>query len=133
MKQLLFKVWDFEQNCWIENSTGFDWWFIDEDGDMALRQRLNHAVPYTPGRFDILLWTGQKDREGKDVYDGHLVEPAFAPGIWCVIFSRGSWVLTKMNHSKTKMIEGLPGLGGMAYSKIIGHKHENPKLLKEIE
>ena len=143
MDHLLFKVWDVEGNdgkgCWIEDSTGFDWWCIGDDGKVMLLSSMagspvgvihpepDEIVPYAPGRFDILLWSGEKDKNDDDIYDGHIfggnvhlrgVVERQPNGSYDVVFTRkdlGHWPVTDPRISR---------------SIIKGHRYTHPHLLK---
>ncbi len=139
MKQVLFKVWDFEGNdgkgCWIEDSKGFNAWWVDSNGEVCLGK--DHPIAgkiafcYTPGRFDILLWTGRKDKYGEDIYDGHIMGG----------HPHGNAVVSYDEEGACFMCgSDLEGDAAMLTNaldncrnewKIIGHKHTHPQLLPQ--
>jgi uncharacterized phage protein (TIGR01671 family) len=87
---------------------------------------------WVTGDFVLLQYTGLKDGEGKEVYEGDIIEAKnFAPERYVVEFIQGAFCL---NHPKMKgyaMDINLmyPSTGCMF--KIIGNIQENPELLNQ--
>lgn len=151
MKQLLYKVYDLEQNCWIENSKGFDSWSMAPQGYIELWENTctkefvheglsGHLIKYNNDRFDILLSANKKDDHGNDLYDGDLVRYQVYPkrktkspsNILCVTWKDHVWGWT-LNYPGDVRCE--PGFLLPAECKLekIGHKHTHPDLMKEVE
>ncbi len=156
MKTILYKVWDFEggkdgKGGWIEDSTGFSCWVLSPEGKVVLRAYISGGrsivVPYTPGRFDILLWTGEKDRKGNDIYDGHLIQRDVSETYTKEYFESET---KHQFHNAVGMVKLVPfGFDvelisdhadwafydpqGRCWDNrevtIVGHKYENPELL----
>jgi uncharacterized phage protein (TIGR01671 family) len=142
MREIKFRAWNIEikEMIYLENS-GLQ--FFDFEGNYSLGFTVDgysgfwaHEQYDSPTKkaklFPIMQYTGLKDKNGKEIYEGDLCllyNPYNGlPALGCaqVIFSYayvGGWVLTS-NHgdllnigTRTKDIE------------IIGNIHKNPDLL----
>ena len=121
MKQLKYRVWDHEQKCWIEDSEGFGWWTIDTEGKIELHKWPDNTIPYTPGRFDILLWTGGYDKKKNEIYDGHIIQ---ATRYNSLTGSKRPPYIYVVEMTDTGFV--WDSVGSL---EIIGHKHTHPELL----
>lgn len=153
MKQLLYKVWDFERGGWIEDSPDFDSWSMAPEGYIELWHNAcqgsdddylsGHRIEYIPDRFDILLWTGIKDKNGEDIYDGHIVKLSYGiPPTFDILvieyadnetiadISVSGWWMRNIRRA------GYAASLCKTYEndlEIIGHKYTHSHLLKEIK
>ena len=140
MKQLIYLVWDFEQGCWIEDSTGFDEWAIDPSGYIELWDNECH-VPYTPGRFDILLWTGKQTKKGGEIYDGTIIKHndiTWTKGedVIAVVFWDKEYGEFRLHHDgKHEWAFECPDGPTCVWwqFEIIGNKYDNPDLVSGKE
>lgn len=148
MDKLLYKIWDREQKCWIEESThdnGIDMTYvITSDGcvqlldfdDCGNRSLNEHYIDSAPGRFDILLWAGKKDKAGDDIYDGHLLKCKWE-GTVAVVVRQGAQFEALYTSppchpgGPRRVFDMLRFTSPMC--TIVGHVHTNPGLLKEAK
>jgi len=130
MREIKFRAWvgeemideDYNDDHYIltiEECTPrvFEW----HDGDCA---------EYAPAVAEIMQYTGLKDKNGKEIYEGDIVRG------WC--HDRQKLFIVKFNSSKYTcgfIAETPNGLGHVELwyegYKVIGNIHENPELLVE--
>ena len=143
MKQLKYTVWDFEGNdgkgCWIGDSKAVTgWWYLNKNGEIVLEWG-GVIESYTPGRFDILLWTGENYPNGEGIYNGDIVEIDDTKIGAKEIYQGEVYYCTDytLESNPCYAIWALGKHGGHARMspsiKKLGHKYTHPGLLKEIE
>ena len=139
--ELKFRVWDTEQEIWIEDD-----FHIDRDGNIVRfdNDGREWVEPTSQKRYILMLYTGLQDKHGKEIYEGDIVF-----NHWTNINGRElgqRWVVKYGTHS----VEGhdyysneAAGFyydhGGDTYNiislpgevEIIGNRWENPELMEE--
>jgi len=102
-------------------------WYLTEERYyyFTLSEYANdYSIRYKVQNSDKELYTGLKDKTGKEIYEGDIVE--FSKGIGQIIYSGGEYSIEYNND--------LFNLGFHHHNneiKIVGNIYENPELLKE--
>lgn len=145
MKKLKFRVWDKNRKKFADQINRF---LFDKNGNInfityidktnktkdILESELESEKHYIK-EFEIMQWTGLKDRNGKEVYVGDIVKGYFNAD---VIESHICLILTdkeKKEGCRYFLVENM--LFGYEYPipneiEIVGNKYENPELLKKV-
>jgi len=92
------------------------------ENDLSARSWLFHNLDKSPDLI-IMEYTGLKDRNHKDIYEGDILKNFFNVNLYVVEFKRGEFVCEK----------GIHVLGRSLWEKaeIIGNIYENPELIQQ--
>jgi uncharacterized phage protein (TIGR01671 family) len=116
-REFKFRVWDIKNKSWVDDTCGID--IVDG----RLFQNVANHLPYEDmDNFIIQQFTGLKDKNGKEIYEGDIV--IFDTFNCLIEFDYGQfWI---------KQVKGLRFDIYLRDKKIevIGNIFENPDLLK---
>jgi uncharacterized phage protein (TIGR01671 family) len=142
MREIKFRAWDKEKkemfyNFCISNTGG--WFGNDKDDDED-----NLFDHYDFDKIEIMQYTGLKDKNGKEVYEGDVVkvldgtllllnrdwiDPKKEEITCQVVFYRGCFVLQTLNINPYYIDLYKDG---RYYLEVIGNIYESPELLEGI-
>lgn len=131
MRQIKFRVWDTESKQFLEEIPRYeewlDAWIRDGDGasfDDCVDDPFININPETfNGRLIYQQWTGLTDKDGKEIYDGDIVQylDSLDEETWSkeVVFDKGYFGLSRgKNVSPTYLF------GYINICKVIGHIYD---------
>ncbi len=124
MRELKFRVWDNENKSY-DDPYSYAYYALTQDGGLDFYCHGDHMDKADPDTYIIEQYTGLKDKNGKDIYEGDILESTWncdrAVVIWNDVEGEWEHYADFNTHSK------------YSGSVIIGNIHENPELLKEAE
>lgn len=116
MREIKFRAWDKEyperKMSYSRDWANYDWGDLIQDKE----------------RFEVMQYTGLKDKNGKEIYEGDILEGF---GKWVVMFSNGKFIFQLQKRNKRGFD---PESIDFDFVAVIGNIYENPELLtKEKE
>ena len=133
MKEIKFRVWDKDRKKFAKQITSLK---FDRDGNInlvvyldrvnKLREILDNEKIYC-NNFEIMQYTGLKDKNGKEIYEGDIVKIFFDSEkyeAFLVEYDNLCWQLREIGQL-------LWDYCNLYECEVVGNIYENPELLKE--
>ena len=127
MKGLKFRVWDIERECYLDETELAG---VTPDGKYILYiEEEEISKLEIEGNYIIEQYTGLKDKNGKEIYEGDIVT---LDGEWEVIKDTDCSVISFENGC-FRVGGGYENEAGRYLSdwRVIGNVHQNADLLEE--
>ena len=132
MREIKFRVWDKKNNKMFDDITGE---FINE-----IETTVNQTLDFVKrsGMVEVMQFTGLLDKNGKEIYEGDIVEFEYLEELHQSVKLKGIFVFNEdelryeidvLNNEDYTCLS-YTGNGTFFGFKIMGNKFENPELLK---
>lgn len=137
MREIKFRMWDDKYKVMVDDTYEMFWYYTDGCG---------HSIAETIGfyetqkvnkrkRFHLMQFTGIKDYDGKDIYEGDILENNITRRV--VIWANDGWFVIDIEEylqDSRESIDTWPEcqdrLGIRPLGRVAGNVYENPELLE---
>jgi uncharacterized phage protein (TIGR01671 family) len=126
-REIKFRAWDNEENCWASAGS----FLIDLTGELCWNEA---CTVQPPDKFTLMQYTGLKDKNGREIYEGDIVKSSNdgkdGCDVWDGLISKDS-----MSAAHGVKFDGFwswedeDSIYNIKYYTVIGNIYENPELL----
>lgn len=123
-REIKFRAWDKDMSTmFYDDIRPKEWGWPDK-----WEPSLNVCLQLTQESHDLMQFTGLKDNNGLEIYEGDIVEHVVPEIGWCeVIFTRGRFTA----HGVRGVSAGNHPIAASGW-KVIGNIYENSELLESV-
>ncbi len=131
MREIKFRAWDKEHCEMCYPVQVLSWTESSEIEDFEGVRPSGGAACLYSGEFELMQYTGLKDKNGKDVYESDVIQSGRTKLYYVIKWEdeSASWIALCTDTSKDYCL----GSYGWREAEIVGNIYESPELLEEIK
>ena len=125
-RPIKFRAWDTELKQFLYHKLGERHWYTADNRAVLFDHDDHHETAFKTGRLrDPQEFTGLHDKNGKEIYEGDILE-YYMGSYWNVVYSEDSFCreLIGGRYPRKKQL----GIDLFEF-EVIGNVHENPELI----
>lgn len=146
-RKIKYRVWDNENKSY-NDPYSYAYYALTQDGGLDFYCHGDHMSEADPDVYFIEQYTGLKDKNGKEICEGDIVE-ALVNGVWetgrnSISFGKAKWKL-EVIYNGIRFMDVFKIIGSknnpdriyylfdkeLSDLEVVGNIHENPELLEE--
>ncbi len=117
MREIKFRLWDPQRKVMTQDGSLITW---------IRSANIKFCDDFVKMKMVFLQFTGRKDNEGKDIYEGDIIE--FDKAEWG---GEGNIHVVSWDNNDSAWCWGGGASSDMEWRKVIGNIYENPELLNQ--
>jgi uncharacterized phage protein (TIGR01671 family) len=129
MREIKFRCWYVNKNEWEKDLV-----MLTPNGGICQLKNDIH-IPCNPKTHIIQLFTGLRDKNGREMYEGDILSYEYFKGKFIVEWLFWGWTLRGTVPEEEREVRTFPPItmpsGNFEYIEVVGNIYENPELLKE--
>ena len=144
MREIKFRAWDEQRKImhhefnFIQSHCEGDNWIIPikhiSDSDWIVDLQTNiKSSPHFRGQFKLMQYTGLKDKNGKEMYEGDIIKREGIEKFHFLIEWVGDECRFYITCGDSTLEPYFSALWTESFFEVIGNQCENPDLLKQVD
>jgi len=135
-REIKFRAWRTDEKYMVTSDTGVLTALRNCYGNKGLAEQArfsNIDNQPNPNKFILMQYTGLKDKTGKEIYEGDILDTDLERPYLVVEFRNGCFVVECCDNQETYHDIMYPlekEISNLEYHEVIGNIYENPELLK---
>lgn len=127
-----FRAWHNELGRMM--SISYMWFNVDSLGEIGLNDAvMNDHITAYPDEIELMQSTGLKDKNGKEIFEGDIVDYKGRKAVIKWHGSYASFIYRFVNELQERGSEWHPLFLAYYHFEIIGNIYENPELLEDCK